>query len=59
MNELKGKWLVEDSYTDKKTGFLITETEELEGTLSDVMNSYAHHFTTSQLRFTCREPTTS
>jgi hypothetical protein len=48
---LHGTWLISDSYKDKETGFMLTETTRFYGTLSEAMDEYTHHLKSQDLRF--------
>lgn len=47
----KGTWEIRDTYIDIETGFHLTETTRSYGTLMEVMEGYAYHNNTFDLRF--------
>lgn len=51
IKELKGTWLISDSYKDDETGFLVTDVERFFGTLSEAIEETYHHKVTQDLRF--------
>jgi len=56
LKDLIGTWLVEDTYVDSETKFLITQTNRVYGKLHDAMDDTIFHKNTQQIKISFYSP---
>jgi len=52
MKDLIGTWLIEDTYIEPATKFIVTQTDRIFGKLGDAIDNYIRHKNTQQFRIT-------